>query len=203
MPRKDAQPSGRLMRTDCRALGKTQIHAGSQWRAWVSWTDERTGARRRDHRRGPAARRRPPGGHHRWRLRRSVRGSRAQGDRVPSPSSTVRTIMCSARCCTRWRPPSWHPARSPSPCARCSGASRTPRCCWVRRSTSTRWRARSALRTAPRSPYDSLIVATGTRHSWFGHDDWEPLGTGPQDHRRCARHPAARPARLRARRAGD
>jgi len=27
-------------------------------------------------------------------------------------------------------------------------------------------------------PYDSLIVATGTRHSWFGHDDWEPLAPG-------------------------
>ena len=26
--------------------------------------------------------------------------------------------------------------------------------------------------------YDSLIVATGTRHSWFGHDDWEPLAPG-------------------------
>ena len=27
-------------------------------------------------------------------------------------------------------------------------------------------------------PYDTLIVATGTRHSWFGHDDWEPLAPG-------------------------
>ena len=27
-------------------------------------------------------------------------------------------------------------------------------------------------------PYDSLIVATGTRHSWFGHGDWEPLAPG-------------------------
>jgi NADH dehydrogenase len=27
-------------------------------------------------------------------------------------------------------------------------------------------------------PYDSLIVATGTRHSWFGHDDWEPVAPG-------------------------
>ncbi len=26
--------------------------------------------------------------------------------------------------------------------------------------------------------YDSLIVATGTRHSWFGHDDWAPLAPG-------------------------
>jgi NADH dehydrogenase len=27
-------------------------------------------------------------------------------------------------------------------------------------------------------PYDSLIVATGTRHSWFGHDEWAPLAPG-------------------------
>src|SRR5437763_7322176 len=24
-------------------------------------------------------------------------------------------------------------------------------------------------------PYDYLIVASGARHSYFGHDDWEPL----------------------------
>ena len=27
-------------------------------------------------------------------------------------------------------------------------------------------------------PYDFLIVATGARHSYFGHDDWEPLAPG-------------------------
>lgn len=27
-------------------------------------------------------------------------------------------------------------------------------------------------------PYDYLIVATGTRHTYFGHDDWEPLAPG-------------------------
>src|SRR6266705_5960745 len=27
-------------------------------------------------------------------------------------------------------------------------------------------------------PYDHLIVATGARHSYFGHDEWEPLAPG-------------------------
>src|SRR3989475_5230867 len=27
-------------------------------------------------------------------------------------------------------------------------------------------------------PYDYLIVATGARHSYFGHDEWEPLAPG-------------------------
>jgi NADH dehydrogenase len=27
-------------------------------------------------------------------------------------------------------------------------------------------------------PYDSLIIATGARHAYFGHDDWEPYAPG-------------------------
>lgn len=27
-------------------------------------------------------------------------------------------------------------------------------------------------------PYDYLIVAAGARHSYFGHDDWEPYAPG-------------------------
>ena len=29
-----------------------------------------------------------------------------------------------------------------------------------------------------RLPYDYLVVATGSRHSYFGHDDWEPAAPG-------------------------
>ena len=29
-----------------------------------------------------------------------------------------------------------------------------------------------------RVPYDYLILATGARHAYFGHDDWEPLVPG-------------------------
>ena len=28
------------------------------------------------------------------------------------------------------------------------------------------------------SPYDYLIVATGARHAYFGHDEWEPFAPG-------------------------
>ncbi|MGP0088687.1 MAG: NAD(P)/FAD-dependent oxidoreductase [Xanthobacteraceae bacterium] len=37
------------------------------------------------------------------------------------------------------------------------------------------------LGTAPTSPniiYDYLVIATGARHSYFGHDDWEPYAPG-------------------------
>ena len=27
-------------------------------------------------------------------------------------------------------------------------------------------------------PYDTLILATGARHSYFGHDEWEPFAPG-------------------------
>ena len=26
--------------------------------------------------------------------------------------------------------------------------------------------------------YDTLVVAAGARHSYFGHDEWEPLAPG-------------------------
>src|SRR5690606_2968548 len=29
-------------------------------------------------------------------------------------------------------------------------------------------------------PFDSLIIATGARHAYFGHDDWEPFAPGLQ-----------------------
>src|SRR5262245_56587081 len=29
-----------------------------------------------------------------------------------------------------------------------------------------------------RVPYDYLILATGVRHAYFGHDDWEPFAPG-------------------------
>ena len=38
--------------------------------------------------------------------------------------------------------------------------------------------ARSCCRTAARSPYDTLIVATGAHHTYFGHDDWAPIAPG-------------------------
>lgn len=37
-------------------------------------------------------------------------------------------------------------------------------------------------------PFDYLIVATGARHGYFGHPEWEAFAPGPQDARRRARH---------------
>ena len=32
--------------------------------------------------------------------------------------------------------------------------------------------------TATRLPYDTLVLATGARHAYFGHDEWEPFAPG-------------------------
>ena len=37
---------------------------------------------------------------------------------------------------------------------------------------------RRVLLGAATIPYDTLILATGSRHHYFGHDDWEPLARG-------------------------
>ena len=34
------------------------------------------------------------------------------------------------------------------------------------------------LEDGSRIPYDKLIVATGTTHSYFGHDEWAPFAPG-------------------------
>ena len=34
------------------------------------------------------------------------------------------------------------------------------------------------LEDGGRIPFDSLIIATGARHAYFGHDDWEPFAPG-------------------------
>ena len=39
-------------------------------------------------------------------------------------------------------------------------------------------RQRRVLLGPTELPYDYLIVATGARHSYFGHDEWEPLAPG-------------------------
>ncbi len=38
--------------------------------------------------------------------------------------------------------------------------------------------AHEVLLDDKRVPYDALIVATGARHAYFGHDDWEPFAPG-------------------------
>jgi NADH:ubiquinone reductase (H+-translocating) len=38
--------------------------------------------------------------------------------------------------------------------------------------------SRAVLIGDRRVPYDYLVVATGARHAYFGHDDWEPIAPG-------------------------
>jgi NADH dehydrogenase FAD-containing subunit len=37
---------------------------------------------------------------------------------------------------------------------------------------------REVVAEGRRAPYDTLVVATGARHSYFGHDEWEPFAPG-------------------------
>ena len=45
-------------------------------------------------------------------------------------------------------------------------------------SASTRRRKRVLLDDGDALPYDTLILATGARHAYFGHDEWEPFAPG-------------------------
>ena len=38
--------------------------------------------------------------------------------------------------------------------------------------------AREVVLGARRIPYDQLVIATGARHAYFGHDEWEPFAPG-------------------------
>ena len=49
--------------------------------------------------------------------------------------------------------------------------------------------------------YDYLILATGSTHAYFGHDDWRDIAPGLKIARGRARHPPAGAAGVRARRA--
>ena len=55
--------------------------------------------------------------------------------------------------------------------------------------------------TSAQIAYDSLIVATGATHAYFGNDEWQAHAPRAQDARRCAGNQAAGPAGLRTRRA--
>ena len=76
--------------------------------------------------------------------------------------------------------------------------SRTSACCSARSSASTASGATVDRRRPPRSPTTIWSLATGARHAYFGHDDWESVAPGPEDDRRRDRHPPPHPARLRA-----
>ena len=62
--------------------------------------------------------------------------------------------------------------------------------------------ARGLWRTALELDYDTLIVAAGARHSYFGHDEWAAARAGPQVAGGRARAAAAHPRRFEAAEAG-
>ena len=59
-----------------------------------------------------------------------------------------------------------------------SPTSAMSRCCSARPQEILPSEKRWSWRTAHALAYDKLIVATGTTHSYFGHDDWAPLAPG-------------------------
>ena len=77
-----------------------------------------------------------------------------------------------------------------------------------RASASTRPASACCSRTATTVPYDTLVLATGARHAYFGHDEWEPFAPGLKTledattmRRRMLRRLRAGGARDRSRRA--
>ena len=70
--------------------------------------------------------------------------------------------------------------------ARPKSPGRSAICCAARREVTTLLGNVTGIDTAQRVrlddggavPYDTLILATGARHAYFGHDDWEPFAPG-------------------------
>jgi NADH:ubiquinone reductase (H+-translocating) len=54
-----------------------------------------------------------------------------------------------------------------------------------------------------RIAYDFLILASGARHAYFGHDDWARYAPGPEDDRRCNLFASAHPGGFRKGGIGD
>ena len=104
----------------------------------------------------------PAGRDRRRRIRRLECRAALRASRSRSRSSTAAISTCFSRCCTRWPPAACRRPTSPLRSAPCSAGKRNAPCCWRKRRTSTSRGASSSSRDR-RIPYDSLIVATGSR----------------------------------------
>ncbi len=63
-------------------------------------------------------------------------------------------------------------------CATFSIARRTQKYCWAKWSISTSIAANCSSKTTSRIAYDTVVFATGSTHSYFGHPEWEPFAPG-------------------------
>ena len=99
---------------------------------------------------------RPP---RRWERRRSTWSS-----------STSTTTICSSRCSIRSRPPGFRRRyRLPDP-ADPEGAVEHD---GARQSVQVDLARKEAVADERRIGFDRVILATGARHAYFGHDEWE------------------------------
>ena len=50
--------------------------------------------------------------------------------------------------------------------------------CWALSKVSIQLPGLCSTADGETIPYDTLVLATGARHAYFGHDDWEPYAPG-------------------------
>ena len=81
-----------------------------------------------------------------------------------------------------------------------SATRRTPRCMLAKVTGVDIGCDRRCVLGGRRVPFDFLVLATGARHAYFGHDDWEPLRARAQEDRRRDVPAPQDPAGVRARR---
>ena len=123
---------------------------------------------------------RPARRDHRRRVRRTVRGARAQASATStSRSSTARTTTSFSRCSIRSRR---RRSRRPTSAAPIRWLLRKQRNTDVLLAEVAVDRPRAARRARASDgrelDYDFLIVAAGARHSYFGHPEWEAFAPG-------------------------
>ena len=146
----------------------------------------------------PAATPASPRRHRRRRLRRALRrkGARRRAvrrdRRRPAQLPPVPAAALPGGDRRRCRPPT-SPRRSAASCAGQDNAH-----VLLAKVTGVDLARREVIAEDRRIPFDYLILATGARHAYFGHDDWAAAAPGPEDDRRRHRAAPPHPARLRA-----
>ena len=88
------------------------------------------------------------------------------------------TIICSSRCSTRWRPPRSRPREIAWPIRHLMRDRPEVTTLLATVSGVDAERRRVLLDDGSAVPYDTLVLATGARHAYFGHDEWEPFAPG-------------------------